>query len=119
VTHVVWFFERNTQVLILEIRYCPESLEYVLEIRRSDVAPQTERFTGGAAFRARLSALERTLSDQQWRPHSPPIVVPEGWPEPTAQAQVFTETQRDRTTELKRASTLDGDGDRNDTQRRR
>jgi hypothetical protein len=119
VTNVVWFFERNTQVLVLEITYCPESLEYVLEIRRSDVAPQTERFTDGAVFRARLSALERTLSDQQWRPHSPPITVPEGWPEPAAQAQVFIERQRDRTAVLKRPSTLEGEGERDDTRRRR
>ena len=78
---MIWFFERSAQMLELETRYCNETAEYVLEIREQNVAPQTERFTDGEAFRGRLVALERGLGGQLWRRTGPPVIIPDGWPD--------------------------------------
>ena len=80
---MVWFFERRAQVLELETRYDNATSEYVLELRVPDGPPQFERFTGAAAFRARLVALEVSLSGQHWQAKGPPLILSDGWPDRT------------------------------------
>ena len=47
---MLWFFDREDEVIELETRYDNETLEYVLEMRALGAAFATERFADAATI---------------------------------------------------------------------
>jgi hypothetical protein len=76
----VWFFERASRVISLELRYDNDCGEYVAVVIDAEGREAIERFASAATFRSWLLAWETTLADQRWRPSGSPIVMQEDWP---------------------------------------
>ena len=83
IVSMLWFFERADEVLELETRYDNATSEYILERRAPGAPREIERFSNAVAFRARLQALEQSLTGQHWRPKESPLVLSDGWPDIT------------------------------------
>jgi hypothetical protein len=77
---MIWFFERNNEIIQLETRYDNVTREFVAVIRPPQGVEQVEHFTNEAAFRARLIELERKLDADRWVQKGGPTVLPDGWP---------------------------------------
>jgi hypothetical protein len=78
---MLWFFERGQQSVHLETRYDNETEEYVAIATYPDGRQEAERFKDAGLFRGWLEAFEKTLEAEQWVRRSPPIVLPDGWPD--------------------------------------
>jgi hypothetical protein len=76
----VWFFERASRIISLEIRYDNDRGEYVAVVIDAEGCEAIERFASARTFRSWLIAWETALADQRWRPSGSPIVMPEDGP---------------------------------------
>jgi hypothetical protein len=78
---MIWFFDRDRDLLRLETRYDNTTLEFVAVVHYSDGRTLERRFAQSKAFREWLEAFERALEGQRWKGRSGPVVLPYGWPE--------------------------------------
>ncbi len=78
---MIWLYEKDTQALRLETRYDNRTLQYVLVVHRPEGA-DTERYEKLEDFRQRLLALEKSLAEGKWQRTGPPVLDPDGWPNP-------------------------------------
>jgi hypothetical protein len=76
---VIWFFQRNSQMLRLETRFDQAANEYVLVIGWDDRPEETERFRDLEPFRARVIELEGQLKAENWHQRGAPTIIPDGW----------------------------------------
>jgi hypothetical protein len=76
---MLWFFERDGEVLKLETRVEQPTGAYVLVIDLAGRPTETERFLDYGAFQARLSALEARLQSDRWVQAGEPSILQDGW----------------------------------------
>jgi hypothetical protein len=76
---MLWFFQRDNQVLRLETRIDTVTGAYVVVIEWADRPPETERYTDLDAYEARLRALEQRLEAEHWTQLGGPKFLPDGW----------------------------------------
>jgi hypothetical protein len=72
---MIWFYERHGSTVQVETSYDNDTQEYVLLY-----LDQIERFSDGAAYKARLVTLETQLIADEWHLTGTPQIVPEGFP---------------------------------------
>ncbi len=65
---MVWFLERDAEVMICEIRRAPESEAYEFEVASSDGPPRTHRFSSPSALIDDYLRTQVALQAQGWRP---------------------------------------------------
>ena len=63
---MVWFFERDAELLRIETTHNQASGAFVLTVYRKDGKTQTERFASEAACHGRLERLEQQLRADRW-----------------------------------------------------
>ena len=65
---MVWFLERDADLMICEIRHAPETEAYEFEVASSDGPPQTHRFLSPSALIDNYLRTQVALQAQGWRP---------------------------------------------------
>ena len=65
---MIWFLERNADLLICEIRRCTDSRAYEFEVAASQGPPETQRFTSASELIHGYLRTQRALQAQGWRP---------------------------------------------------
>jgi hypothetical protein len=65
---VIWFFERNADLLICEIRQSADGPAYEFEVSPSDGPPETMRFTSPRELITEYLRKQSQLQAQGWRP---------------------------------------------------
>jgi hypothetical protein len=65
---MMWFLERNSDLLICEIRYSPDGPAYEFEIAPTQGAPETHRFTTATELIHGYLRKQNALRAQGWRP---------------------------------------------------
>jgi hypothetical protein len=75
---MVWFYERDGEVLEFETRVDNDTSEFVLLTRTTDGNTRSERFADATAFQSRISELTRQLEQDRWSPQGT-TVLPDGW----------------------------------------
>lgn len=65
---MIWFLERNSDLLICEIRHCADSAAYEFEIAASQGPPDTQRFTSASELIRGYLRKQSLLQAQGWRP---------------------------------------------------
>lgn len=78
---MIWFFQRDADVLRVETRVDNSTGEYVAILRQPDGSEQVERFGDLVAFRRYLLDTERRLEAERWERSGGPEFLREGWPE--------------------------------------
>ncbi len=81
---MIWFFERGKEVVRVETSVDNSTQEYVLVIRWSDRAPETERFQAVEAFDIRVKELEEKLAQENFAEVGGPIILADGWRGPVS-----------------------------------
>jgi hypothetical protein len=76
---MVWFFERGRESQTLETRFDASDDTFILIWTHENGGTTTERFATQEAFKARLTAVEATLSADHWLRSGPPVILPDGW----------------------------------------
>ena len=76
---MVWLYERGLEDLHVETSFDKATKEYVLVLHRGLRHEMIERFRDAEVFGQRLEALERELTEAQWMPAGPPILLQDGW----------------------------------------
>jgi hypothetical protein len=77
---MLWFFERDDQLLRLETLYDNDTSEFVAIVGWPDGREQAERFKEREAFHEWLVAFDNAREAEKWKPNSP-ILLPYGWPD--------------------------------------
>ena len=72
---MVWFFERETEVLICEIRRAGTSTEYEFEIASPKGPLNTRRFTSPTELINAYLLDQSRLRSEGWKPRGPDIAV--------------------------------------------
>jgi len=73
---MIWFFERNSDLLICEIRRAEdESPTYEFEIAPTDAPPRTHRFNSATELIDTYLREQAHLRAQGWRPRASDIDV--------------------------------------------
>ena len=65
---MIWFLERNSDLLICEIRHGANGRTYEFEIAAASGPPQTLRFTSPKALIEEYLRKQSQLQAQGWRP---------------------------------------------------
>lgn len=65
---MLWFLERNAELMICEIRHSAESEAYEFEVASSDGPPQTHRFSSPSALIDNYLRTQGALQAEGWRP---------------------------------------------------
>jgi hypothetical protein len=65
---MIWFMERETDLLICEIRRSSESAEYEFELAPSSGRPETRSFSSATDLIDQYLLQQSTLQAQGWRP---------------------------------------------------
>jgi hypothetical protein len=65
---MIWFLERNSDLLICEIRRCADDPVYEFEIAATQGPPQTERFSSASELIQGYLRRQTQLQAQGWRP---------------------------------------------------
>ena len=65
---MIWFLERNSDLLICEIRHSPNGPEYEFEVAPAQGPPQTQRFTTASELIQGYLRKQSALRAQGWRP---------------------------------------------------
>jgi hypothetical protein len=65
---MIWFFERESDLLICEIRHSPEGAMYEFEMAPPAGPAQTRRYTSPSELIAQYLHTQMTLKAQGWRP---------------------------------------------------
>jgi hypothetical protein len=65
---MIWFLERNTDLLICEIRHSSDGPAYEFEIAASQGPPDTQRFASAADLIQGYLRKQTVLQAQGWRP---------------------------------------------------
>ena len=66
---MIWFFERNNELLICEIRHADDSDVYEFEVAGAK-GPRTERYAAPSDLIAAYLREQSQLRAQGWRPRS-------------------------------------------------
>jgi hypothetical protein len=77
---MLWFFERDQQIVSLETRYDNDTSEYIAVVTYSDGRQVTERFANADGFRSWLQTWEARLEAEQWVRRGDPMLLADGWP---------------------------------------
>ena len=72
---VVYLFERNSEVLQIEIRYSKSAQAFQITGRRSDGTTTQESFTSEAAFGSRLDEIRAQLAKEAWQTTGPSLLT--------------------------------------------
>lgn len=80
---MLWFFEKDDELVRLETRYDNDTSEIVVTVHWPDGRDQTERFTDEETCRGWLVVMEQSLRHARWMRNGPPIILPYGWPNRT------------------------------------
>ena len=65
---MIWFFERESDLLICEIRHSTEGATYEFEMAPPGVPAQTRRYTSPSELIDHYLHTQMTLKAQGWRP---------------------------------------------------
>ena len=65
---MIWFLQRNADLLICEIRHNADGPTYEFEIAPSQGPPQTQRFTSATDLIQTYLRKQSLLQAQGWRP---------------------------------------------------
>jgi hypothetical protein len=65
---MIWFLERNSELMICEIRQALNAPDYEFEIAPSQGPPQTLRFTSASELLDQYLDKQRQLQAEGWRP---------------------------------------------------
>ena len=65
---MIWFLERNADLLICEIRHSAAGSTYEFEVAPSDGPPETMRFTSAQELIQEYLRKHSLLQSQGWRP---------------------------------------------------
>jgi hypothetical protein len=65
---MIWFLERNSDLMVCEIRRADDGSWYEFETAPSDRPPQTVRYTSPSELIERYLQEQSTLRAQGWRP---------------------------------------------------
>ena len=76
---MLWFYERDRCSLRLETRYDAVEARFVVCVRWPDGREQTEHFANLGTLQHWLTAFERLLDTERWRPTTM-VTLPYGWP---------------------------------------
>jgi hypothetical protein len=76
---MIWFFTRGTEEVRIETRYDTATHQFVIDIRRTDRATETERFDTLREFKKRVSTLEKELETERWTQVGGPEILPSNW----------------------------------------
>jgi hypothetical protein len=74
---MIWFLERNSDLLICEIRRSLDGTQYEFETAPGDRPPQTDRYESASELIKRYLQEQSTLRAQGWRPRSDISLVEE------------------------------------------
>ena len=77
---MLWFFERDDELVRLETRYDNKTSEIVVTVHWPDGRDQTQRFGDEETCRDWLVVVEQSLRHARWMRNGPPIILPYGWP---------------------------------------
>ena len=75
---MIWFLERNSDLLICEIRHCESGPDYEFEIAATGGPPETLRFTSASELIHGYLRRQSLLQAQGWRPSIGDIEALEG-----------------------------------------
>lgn len=67
---MIWFLERDSDLLICEIRRSPDGKKYEFETAPSNRPPQTQRYESASELIERYLQEQSTLRAQGWRPRN-------------------------------------------------
>lgn len=65
---MIWFLERNSDLLICEIRHCADAAAYEFEIVATEGPPDSQRFTSAAELIQSYLRTQTLLQAEGWRP---------------------------------------------------
>jgi hypothetical protein len=65
---MIWFFEKNTDLMICEIRHSPDGPAYEFEIAPAAGPPETRRFSSASELLQEYLRKQSALQAQGWRP---------------------------------------------------
>jgi hypothetical protein len=65
---MVWLMERNSDLLVCEIRHAPEGQAYEFEVASRSGVPETRQYTSARALIEEYLRTQTTLQAQGWRP---------------------------------------------------
>jgi hypothetical protein len=65
---MIWFLERNTDLLICEIRHSSDGPTYEFEVAPSEGPPETHRFNSASDLLNEYLRKQSALQAQGWRP---------------------------------------------------
>ncbi len=65
---MIWFFEKNTDLMICEIRHSSDGPTYEFEVAPTAGPPETQRFTSAAELLHEYLRKQSALQAQGWRP---------------------------------------------------
>jgi hypothetical protein len=72
---MIWFFEKDTELTICEIRRSSEGPAYEFEVAPSVGPPETRRFTSASELLQEYLRKQSALRAQGWRPRLSDIAV--------------------------------------------
>ncbi len=72
---VVYIFERNSEVLQIEIRYSNSAQAFQITCRGSDGTTNQESFTNETSFRSRLDEIRAQLAKDAWHTSGPSLLT--------------------------------------------
>jgi len=73
--HMVWFFERQTDLLVCEIRHDVEHAAYEFEVASPGAPPTTQSFSSPTELIDSYLRMQSQLRAQGWRPRASDIAV--------------------------------------------
>jgi hypothetical protein len=68
---MLWFFQKGDHHLRIETTYDAATRAFAVTIYKADGTQHAERFVDEIAFETRLTALERQLLADNWKPRGP------------------------------------------------
>jgi hypothetical protein len=75
---VVYLFERENEVIQVEVRFSNSSQTFQIICRLADGTSTQESFNGESSFRSRLDEIRTELEHDAWRTAGPDLLA-EGW----------------------------------------
>lgn len=76
---MIWFFEREGDVIRVETRIDSTTSEYVVVLHETDGSQKPERFRDAKSFGAYLTGVERRLASEHWQQARGPQFQRDGW----------------------------------------
>ncbi len=72
---MIWFFEKNTDLMICEIRHSADGPTYEFEVAPTAGPPDTKRFASASELLREYLRKQSALQAQGWRPRLSDITV--------------------------------------------